>query len=65
MKKLFLTLCLVGGALISQAQDTKFGARTGIDIASVTVTVPGFGSATASETGFFVGGFATFGLNET
>ena len=65
MKNLLLTFCIVGTALFSFAQETTFGARAGIDLATVSVTVPGLGSASSSETGFFVGGFASIGLTES
>ena len=62
MKKLLFSV-IVLAATIAQAQDTKFGVKAGIDFASVKVKVLG-NSATASETGFFVGGFATLGISE-
>lgn len=69
MKKLFFAFCMVGGTFYGVAQETKFGVRAGVDFATVesTVSIPGAGSVTVkgSETGFFVGGFATIGLNDT
>lgn len=64
MKKLLFITVLFAGALTAQAQkDTKFGVKAGVDFASIKVKVAGT-TATASETGFFVGGFATLGVSE-
>ena len=65
MKKLLLTMCILGSALCGFAQETTFGVRAGVDLATVKVTIPGLGSASSSETGFFVGGFASIGLTES
>lgn len=70
MKKLFLVATLFAGTLFAPAQETKFGVRAGADFATVKVTVvnPVTGdemSASGSETGFFVGGFAEIGISET
>ncbi|MGC4039677.1 MAG: porin family protein [Flavobacterium sp.] len=63
MKKLlFITLLM--GAFSAQAQkDTKFGVKAGVDFATVKVKVLGT-TASSSETGFFVGGFATLGVSD-
>jgi hypothetical protein len=64
MKKLLFIAVLVAGAFTANAQkDTKFGVKAGVDFASAKVTVLGT-SVTSSETGFFVGGFATLGISE-
>ncbi len=69
MKKLFLTALLFAGTLITNAQETRFGVRAGADFASTKVkyTNPITGAsdtASASETGFFAGGFVELGLSE-
>lgn len=64
MKKLLFITVLLAGAFTATAQkDTKFGVKVGVDFASAKVTVAGT-SATSSETGFFIGGFATLGISE-
>ncbi|MFB9088100.1 outer membrane beta-barrel protein [Flavobacterium paronense] len=64
MKKLLIVAVLLAGSLTVQAQkDTKFGVKAGVDLASIKVKVAG-STATASETGFFLGGFATIGVSE-
>ncbi|MDD3004775.1 porin family protein [Flavobacterium sp.] len=68
MKKLLLGVCILAGTYYSTAQETKFGVRAGIDLATVeqTVSVAGFTTTVkGSETGFFVGGFAEIGMNES
>lgn len=73
MKKVFLVaIATVGFAFSGNAQETKFGVKAGVDLASVKgdVTVDtGFGVFTSefseSYTGFFVGGFATIGISES
>lgn len=63
MKKL-LFIALFIGAFGAQAQkDTKFGVKAGVDFATVKVKFMG-ATASSSETGFFVGGFATLGVSE-
>ncbi len=65
MKKLLLAAFLMAGTFISNAQDTKFGVKAGADIATVKVDLgPPFGTASASETGFFVGAFVDLGISE-
>ena len=62
MKKLlFVAVLLI--STFSQAQKTKFGVKAGVDFASVKVKVAGT-TATSSETGFFLGGFATLGVSD-
>ena len=63
MKKLLFIAVVFVGAFTAQAQKTKFGVKAGVDFASIKVEVAGV-SGTASETGFFVGGFATLGISE-
>lgn len=68
MKKLVLGAFLFAGTLGMTAQETRFGVKAGIDFATVeqTVTVMGVtATAKGSETGFFVGGFAEIGVNES
>jgi hypothetical protein len=68
MKKIILTIAAVFAFGVVSAQDTKFGVKAGVDFASSKVKYDlgefGSGTATASETGFFVGGFATIGMSE-
>jgi len=69
MRKLFLVAVLTLGALSANAQ-TKFGVRAGVDFATVKVsyTEPFTGttvSASGTETGFFVGGFAEIGISDS
>lgn len=63
MKKLFFAAFLLAGTFFVNAQETKFGVKAGVDIATVKVKVLGT-TASASETGFFVGGFANIGVSE-
>lgn len=63
MKKLLFIAVVFVSAFTAQAQKTKFGVKAGVDFASIKVEVAGV-SGTASETGFFVGGFATLGISE-
>lgn len=63
MKKLLFTAFLLVGTLFSNAQETTFGAKTGIDLATVKVKVGGT-TASASETGYYAGGFANIGVSE-
>lgn len=69
MKKLLAVVCVFAGTFYGTAQETKFGVRAGVDFATAesSVTIPGLGTVTASgsETGFFVGGFASIGITET
>lgn len=69
MKKLLLGMCVLAGTFYSSAQEMKFGVRAGVDFATVetSVTVPILGTVKAkgSETGFFVGGFASIGITES
>jgi len=70
MKKLFFAVLLTAIAFSSNAQDTRFGVKAGVDFASVKVkwTNPVTGNSettSASETGFFVGGFVELGLTES
>ena len=63
MKRLLFAAVAVFAFGFTNAQETKFGVKAGVDFASVKVEVMGV-SGTASETGFFVGGFANIGLSE-
>lgn len=63
MKKLLFTAFLFAGTFFSQAQETKFGVKAGVDFATVKVEFMGT-SASSSETGFFLGGFVNLGISE-
>lgn len=63
MKKLFFTALVVAFASTSNAQETKFGVKAGLDVATVKVKILGT-TASSSETGFFVGGFVNIGVSE-
>jgi hypothetical protein len=68
MKKILTAVCVLAGTFYGTAQETKFGVRAGVDLATVeqTATVGGLTvSGKASETGFFVGGFASIGITES
>lgn len=69
MKKLLLGAFMLAGTFFATAQETTFGVKAGVDFASAKVKYDlgplGSGTATASETGFFVGGFATIGISES
>ena len=68
MKKILLTaVAVVGLGFASQAQETRFGIKAGADFASMKVKTEFMGEtfeSTASETGFFVGGFAELGISD-
>jgi len=63
MKKLLFITALLIGTFSAQAQKTKFGVKAGVDFASIKVKVAGV-SGTSSETGFFLGGFASLGISD-
>ena len=63
MKKLLFAAIAVFAFGFTNAQETKFGAKAGVDLATVKVKILGT-TASASETGFFLGGFANIGLSE-
>ncbi|MBR9915274.1 MAG: PorT family protein [Algicola sp.] len=64
MKKLMLLAAVaVFGLTNVTAQETTFGAKAGVDLASSKVEVEGI-SVTGSETGFYVGVFAQIGLSD-
>lgn len=56
MKKLFFAAIAVMAFGAANAQETKFGVKAGADFASA--------EGGYSETGFFVGGFATIGISD-
>jgi opacity protein-like surface antigen len=65
MKKIILTVAIVFAATFANAQkgggdDMRFGVRGGLDLVSVKVS----GGGSESLTGFFVGGFAEFGITD-
>ncbi|MGV3696282.1 porin family protein [Flavobacterium sp.] len=63
MKKLLCIAVLLVGVASVQAQKTQFGVKAGVDFATVKVKVAGT-TVSASETGFFLGGFASIGVSE-
>jgi hypothetical protein len=63
MKKIILSIAAVFAFGLANAQDVKYGAKAGLDFASSKVATP-FGTLTDSQTGFFIGGFATIGISE-
>ncbi len=64
MKKLLLLAAVaVFGLSNVNAQETKFGAKAGVDFASMKFKVSGL-SVTNSETGFYVGGFAEIEVSD-
>lgn len=70
MKKLLFTALFAIASISVNAQGTKFGVKAGVDFATVKVEyvnpfTGGTTSATGTETGFFVGGFAEIGLTES
>ena len=59
MKKIILTAAAVFAFSFANAQDTMYGVKGGLDMMSFS------GAGTSdSVTGFFVGGFAEFGLSD-
>ncbi len=65
MKKiLFFAAFAVFGLLSVNAQETNFGVKAGADFASAKAKADAF-SVTASETGFYIGGFAEIGISES
>lgn len=68
MKKILLSILAVVAFGTANAQETKFGVKAGVDFASSKAKYDlGFGEVevTGSETGFFIGGFASIGISET
>lgn len=63
MKKLLMTAAAVFAFGFANAQEAKFGVKAGVDFATSTVSYSGF-SASASETGFYAGGFADIELSD-
>lgn len=63
MKKLFFAAFLLTGSLFVNAQETKFGVKAGVDLATIKVKFAGT-SVSSSETGFFLGGFANIGISD-
>lgn len=56
MKKLLFAALLVAGTFTASAQETQFGVKAGADFASA--------KGGYSETGFFLGGFASIGISD-
>lgn len=65
MKKLLLSAIFIATTFYANAQETRFGVKVGVDFASAKVDLGPYGDVTDSQTGFFVGGFAEIGVNET
>lgn len=68
MKKLLFTAFLFAGTLFTNAQETKFGVRAGVDFATAKAKYEVMGTtveAKSSETGFFAGAFAEIGISES
>jgi hypothetical protein len=57
MKKVILSAIAIMTIGFATAQDFKYGAKGGLDLVSVS-----FGGVSESLSGFFVGGFAEFGI---
>lgn len=64
MRKLLFVLAAITGTFVTQAQEMKFGVKAGIDLASTKVDLGPLGEVTGSETGYYLGGFATIGISE-
>jgi opacity protein-like surface antigen len=66
MKKILLSVAAVFAFGIASAQDgMSFGAKAGFTSLSQKIDIDGLGSGTESESGFFVGMFAEFGVSES
>lgn len=63
MKKIILTAAAVFAFGFANAQDTKFGIKAGVDLASLKVEFDGV-SASESETGFYIGGFVDIKVSD-
>ena len=64
MKKLMLFAAAAVFSLSNvNAQEVNFGAKAGVDLASVKAESSGF-SASVSESGFYIGAFAEIGISE-
>jgi len=63
MKKLLFAAIAVFAFGFTNAQETKFGVKAGVDLATIKVKMLGT-TASASETGFFLGAFANLGVSE-
>lgn len=65
MKKLVLVAVATFGFSFSGiAQEIKWGVKAGVNMANISVKVPGMGSTSHSETGFYLGGTAEFVLSD-
>lgn len=63
MKKIIIALVMFAGISSANAQEIKYGVRAGFNSAMITASAGGV-SVSGSESGFFVGGFATIGISE-
>ena len=63
MKKVFLTVIAVLGFMTTQAQEMQFGAKVGFAGLSSKAEANGY-SASSSESGFFIGGFADISISD-
>ena len=64
MKKIILSAAAILVFGFANAQDTQFGVKAGVDLATVKTDLGPLGKVSASETGFFVGAFVDLGLSE-
>ena len=63
MKKIILSILAVLAFGFTNAQETRFGLKAGVDLATSKVKFPG-GTITGSDTGFYLGGFVQLGISE-
>ena len=67
MKKIILSAVAVFAFGATNAQEAKFGVKAGVDLASAKSSTDFLGttiSATATETGFYLGGFVDVAVSE-
>ena len=66
MKKILLSAVALLAFGYANAQDgVRFGAKAGVDFASVKVDLGPLGEVTGTETGFFVGAFVEIPVSES
>ena len=63
MKKLLIAAFLIASVSFTNAQEVKYGVKAGFASLSGKLKSGGF-SASGSDSGFFIGGFAEIGLTE-
>lgn len=74
MKKIILSIVAIFAFGVANAQDVRFGVKAGLDLATVKVKIPAYSfggivvspeqTLSSSETGIFVGGYATIPMSE-